>query len=329
MSLKLVRRGSDAGRRAAKARSGFFDRAMADDLDPNSERARFLFGRGEWGAFRRMNARMADIESAAANWAAALRGIDRPWLVWNAHSDWCWVQQNLVESVGWTPVVGFDPRVGAPAHVSRNAVVVDFNADLRLSYMHPVFVLEFVYLFVDKIAFWHSDLILPTATLAPIARRFAALQQGETIATSTRKPDRFWRRPARAWELLTCTTREASRHQFQVGSGWWTGISDHINCPSQAEFVHRREKVYWDHGAGILYWKRKYNGRLRTIPLGQIEAGHFSPTSHPKTFRRVGGIASRFLKDQLDQTITLERACALMGVEIPPVPGTAGPDREA
>lgn len=290
---------------------------VEERVDPNSERGRFLFGRGEWTAFRNVGARMSDIEAAAVNWTSALRGIEKPWLVWNAHPDWCWVQQNLVESVGWTPVVGFDPRVGAPDRLTRNAVVVNFNADLGLTYMHPVFVLEFVFLFVDRIAFWHSDLLLPTETLAPIVRRFEAIEQGETIATSTWRLSRFWRRPGRVWELLTCTTREASRQQFELGSGWWSNICAHINCPSDAEAERRKTAIWWDHGGGILYWKRRYGGRLKTIPISQIEGGHFSPTSQPNRFRRVGVMTTRYLKDQLDQTIPLESACAHMGIEIP------------
>lgn len=290
---------------------------MYDEIDPASERAAFLYGRGAWPAFRRIGASLSDIEAAAKAWDAALRGIEKPWLVWNAHPDWCWVQQNLVESMGWTPVVGFDPRVGAPVRRTSNAVVVDFNADLRLAYMHPVFVLEFVYLFVDRLAFWHSDLLVPPEKLASIARRFEGLEQGETIATSTWKLKRFWQRPGRVWELLGCTTRAASRHQFEVGAGWWSNIYAHINCPSEAEAERRKTAIWWDHGGGVLYWKRNYGGRLKTIPLSLIEDGHFSPTSHPLTYRRIGPITTRNLREQLDQTIPLEQACRYVGIEMP------------
>lgn len=289
---------------------------MSDPIHLDSARAEFLFGRGAWGAFRLVGAEMSTIESAAKGWAAGVSGVERPWLIWNAHHDWCYLQQQLVESVGWTPIVGFDPRVGGPKHLTNKAVFLDFNADLRLAFMHPVFVLEFAYLFADKLAFWHSDLLLPVERLSAIAHRFEMLQQGETIATSTWKTARFWRRPDRAWELLGCTTREASRHQFEVGTGWWSNIDEHINCPTSDEARRRKKSISWDHGGGILYWKRKYKGRLKTIPISQIEDGHFSPTSHPLVYERVGDQKMRFLKEQLDRTIPLDRACAHMGIAL-------------
>jgi hypothetical protein len=289
---------------------------MSEPIDPRSERAQFLFGRGAWGAFKLVGADISTIKTAAKGWAAGMSGIKRPWLVWNAHHDWCYLQQQLVESVGWTPVVGFDPRVGAPQRLTQSAVLLDFNADLRLTFMHPVFVLEFVYLFADKLAFWHSDLLLPVERLSVLAQRFETLQRGETIATSFWRPKRFWRRPDRAWELLGCTTREASRHQFETGTGWWSNIDEHINCPTSDEARRRKKSISWDHGGGILYWKRKYKGRLKAIPLSQIEDGHFSPTSHPLLYKRIGDRKMRFLKEQLDCTIPLDLACSHVGIDL-------------
>ena len=290
------------------------------DGDSENERAEFLFGRGGWPAFRNIGAKLSDIESAATAWEVQFRGIDKPWLVWNAHHDWCWVQQNLVESVGWTPVIGYDPRIGPPPAYTKNAVLINFNADLQLSYMHPVFVLEFMYAFADKLAFWHSDLLVPLNKLRSVADRFETLEQGETIATSTFRMKRFWRRPGRVWELLGCTTRDASRHQFEVGSGWWSNFFAHINCPSETEAEHRKRNSGWDHGSGILYWKRYYGGRLKTIPLSLIEKYHFSPTSHPKIYKRIGPTTTRNLSKQLDGTISLKDACYFSGIEVPAPP---------
>lgn len=68
-------------------------------------------GTGHWKAFRALDMDVEFVFSAAKDWKRQLKGVDKGWLCWNVDPDWCLIQQRLVESVGWTPVVGFDPRV--------------------------------------------------------------------------------------------------------------------------------------------------------------------------------------------------------------------------
>lgn len=286
-----------------------------DDIDPKSERARFLFGRGAWPALHRINFDIELIFKAAEEWKRDLAGIENPWLVWNAHEDWCIVQQQLIEQTGWTPLVGCDPRIGKPAQLSKNAVFYDFNKTLKLPFLHPVFVLEFVFLFIDKLAFWHSDLLIPTDKMQKLAHDFSQLKDGQTSAVKLWHYKRFWRQPERAWELVGCTTKSASRHQFEVGSGWWSNIYAHINCQDKAESDYRHKHVNWDHGAGIKYWKDKYNGDLKYIPLHYVEKGHFSPTSHPNLFVRQQHAIGRDLQSQLNSQFGVAAACKKIGID--------------
>lgn len=288
---------------------------VSDDIDPKSERAQFLFGRGGWPALHRINYDIDLIYQAAEEWKKDLEGIEKPWLVWNAHDDWCIVQQKLIETAGWTPLVGCDPRIGKPSQLSKNAVYYDFNKTLKLPFLHPVFVLEFVFLFIEKLAFWHSDLLIPERKMKILAQQFSELKDGQTSAVKLWRRSRFWREPERAWELVGCTTKSASRHQFEVGSGWWCNVYAHINCNSQQESEYRKSKLCWDHGAGIKYWKDKYGGDLQYIPLSFVEKGHFSPTSHPNLFKRLNHDVGRDLQTQLNSQFGVSAACKKVGID--------------
>src|SRR5688572_4927006 len=136
-------------------------------------------GTGNWRAFPAT--RMADIRQAAAIWHAELRGIDKPWLCWCIDEQWCLTQQQLVRAAGWTPVVGTDGHVRRPKLV-RGAAFVDFNRTLQLPLMWMHFPLEFVFLFADRLAFWHSDVLPPVKIMGMLAERFDALPDGSMTA---------------------------------------------------------------------------------------------------------------------------------------------------
>src|SRR3954453_6057017 len=78
------------------------------------ENAKFRLGQGDWAAF---NLDMSQVQQAATDWGRQLAGIEKPWLCWNISPAWCLVQQKLVKHVGWTPVVGHDPKYTPPALV--------------------------------------------------------------------------------------------------------------------------------------------------------------------------------------------------------------------
>ena len=85
----------------------------------------------DWEAYQLFGMSLDILLEEAIRWAGRFRGIERPWLCWNVDSNWCVVQQRLVKEVGWTPVVGFDPRAGEPQLVP-GAVLMNFNERLRL-----------------------------------------------------------------------------------------------------------------------------------------------------------------------------------------------------
>src|SRR5438876_4443353 len=92
--------------------------SMAAALDP-------AIGTGNWKAY---TLPLERIYAAAGMWRRQLEGVEKPWLCWNVSPRWSLVQQKLVREVGWTPVVGFDPRAGAPPLIA-GALLIDFNAD--------------------------------------------------------------------------------------------------------------------------------------------------------------------------------------------------------
>ena len=93
---------------------------------------------------------------------------------------------------------------------------------------------------------------------------------------SLRRPTSFFRsHEHRYFELVGCTTRGASESQFVNGSGWWRNIEYHPNCPDAAEKA-RRAPYFYDHGVGIMYWKRHYGGRVHAIPPWSVREEHFA-----------------------------------------------------
>ena len=231
-------------------------------------------GVGNWGAYQRRGLKVEQIFEAAEGWAKALEGVDKPWLVWNVNDDWCMIQQRLVESVGWTPVVGFDPRCGAPK-LSKNAILVNFAEGFDVPVMYPHFPMEFTFLFADRLAFWHSDLLIRMPKMQELADMFEGLKDGEIAATKAKEGWRHWfgSKRKRYWELAGCTTRGASKSQFDHGCGWWAEFWEHPNCPDEAEREKRKE-WYWDHGTGVRYWATRYNKKVHVIKEAEIEEGH-------------------------------------------------------
>ena len=263
-------------------------------------------GTGHWRFWDRPE---ADIREAASHWAAALRGIERPWLCWNMNDRWCLLQQKLVAEVGWTPVVGWDPNCGSPpSALVPGAIALDFNATLGLQVLYQHVPLEFVFLWADRLAFWHADVIMPRAKMRAAAARFEGLKDGEMAAVKTYGGLRNLLRPKyhRYWEVLGCTTRGASLDQYRQGCGWWRGFQEHPNAPADPVERQRRARFYDDHGCGVRYWKRYCGGRVHDFRERWIAEEHFSVIT-VKDYRRgaskneemdinfdLGSIARRF-----------------------------------
>ncbi len=242
-------------------------------------------GTGHWRFWDRSE---DEVRSAAAHWAEAISGIERPWLCWNMNDQWCLLQQKLISEVGWTPVVGWDPNCGAPpAELVPGAVAIDFNAQLKLSVLYQHVPLEFVFLWADRLAFWHADVILPRAKMKAAAAVFDRLRDGEMSAVKTYGGLRNLLRPKyhRYWEVLGCTTRGASYNQYQNGSGWWRGFQEHPNSPTNPSEQQRRARYYDDHGCGVMYWKRYFSGQVKEFSDRWIAKEHFSVIT-VKDYRR-------------------------------------------
>jgi len=273
-------------------------------------------GQGQWSAFRALDISLEELMAIARGWGERLGSIERPWLCWNVEPEWCLVQQKLVREAGFTPLVGFDPRVGPPASIVPEAVVFDFNAALRLPLLYPHFPLEFAFLFAERLAFWHSDLLVRHDKMRALARQFAALPGGVTAAAMADPGLRHrylpWRK--RYWELVGCTTRAASRDQFDKGCGWWMAYWAH---PNQTHGTTIRRWYYWDHGAGIWYWHKRAQGRCIVLNAADYAEGHFTKigkTDYIGT-REVGGSdVRRNMSEELVRNFDLREACARLGL---------------
>ena len=269
------------------------------------------FGQGQWSAFRTLNIDISEITQIARDWGRTIEHIERPWLCWNVEPEWCLVQQKLVSEAGWTPLVGFDPRVGPPAQLIPEAVLFDFNAELRLPLLYPHFPLEFAFLFASKLAFWHSDLLIRREKMHALALRFDALPDGSTAACKADPGLRHrylpWRQ--RYWELVGCTTRSASRDQFEKGCGWWMAYWAH---PNQKRGRSVRRWYYWDHGAGIWYWHKRAGGDCDVLDAAEYAEGHFTKIGkkdYVGAREPNGSDVRRNMSEELVRNFDLHRAC--------------------
>ncbi|MDP9051306.1 MAG: hypothetical protein M3O31_11400 [Acidobacteriota bacterium] len=267
-------------------------------------------GKGNWSGF---DIPMDKVREAAAEWRLALAGVTRPWLCWNVSDRWCKLQQRLIQEVGWTPVIGFDPRSGPPT-VLPGSILIDFNSHFGLGVMWPHFPLEFAFLFADRLAFWHADLLCRLEVMDQLASIFESLPDGAVAAV----PDLGGRRNLmkfrhhRYWELVGCTTKSASESQFDHGSGWWRCINKHPQCKDDKE-RRRRDKYYYDSGVGIMYWKRQYGGQVINIPSKLVGEGHCTSINR-KNYRQMIPGGARNLGAEIDLNFDIEKVAAKLGI---------------
>jgi hypothetical protein len=274
---------------------------------------RHATGAGNWRRFRESGVSLDDVHAAAADWAAAVKGVTDPWLCWGVDPDWCRVQQRQVLQVGWTPVVGFDPRVPAPP-VEPGAILIDFNARLRLPTMWPHFPIEFAHLWCTRLAFWHADLLLRPEKMQAISDTFFGLPNGWMAAVKPREGIRHWLAGKRRyWELIGCTTRRASQEAFDRGCGWWMAWPYH---PSNSDTVRDwRKRYYWDSGAGIRYWHKHCGGHVHLIPESYVAEGHYTGIGKPSYRRASPQNFQRNLSKELSLNYSLTDACQMLGID--------------
>jgi hypothetical protein len=267
-------------------------------------------GKGNWARF---DLPMEKVYEAATEWRQALDGVTRPWLCWNVSDRWCRLQQRLIQEVGWTPVIGFDPRCGPPT-LLPGSIMIDFNSHFGFEVMWPHFPLEFAFLFSDRLAFWHADLLCTLDTMHSLRDTFEALPDGATAAVPNWGGRRNFLkfRHHRYWELVGCTTKAASQDQFEHGCGWWRYFKDHPRCVDEKE-RHRRSRYYYDSGVGIMYWKRHYGGHVENIPERLVAEGHCTSINR-KSYRQVNPGGARNLGAEIDLNFDIEEVAARLGI---------------
>jgi hypothetical protein len=269
-------------------------------------------GTGNWKFFT--SALQDSIFQAARVWKNRLAGIEKPWLCWNVSGRWSYLQQRLVQAVGWIPVVGFDPRVGPPP-LAEGSILIDFNQTLNLPLLWPHVPLEFAFLFADRLAFWHADLLCRLPVMERLARQFENLKDGQMAAVLDRGGlrNRLNFKAHRYWELCGCTTRSASENQYYNGSGWWRNFQLHPKCVSEQE-RERRQGYDYDSGVGILYWQRNYNGSV--VPIHEeVREGHCSEIGN-KNYQKLPHHyePTRNLGAEIDLNYSIEEVAARLGV---------------
>ncbi len=273
-------------------------------------------GTGNWESFASMKFDIQRIYAAAELWKKAIEGVDKPWLCWNVSDRWCQLQQRLIQKYGWTPVVGYDPRVGPPP-LEGNAVVINFNKGFEFPVMWPQFPLEFAFRWAPKkLAFWHADLLCRYPVMEQLVSLFDSLQDGEMAAVLDKGGIRnsFNFRNHRFWEVCGCTTQAASENQFCNGTGWWRHFELHIKCVLPLE-KERRKHLSYDSGAGIYYWKKNYYGSIKEISSRLIDEGHCSEIK-AKNYKEAADHLTpmRSLQSEIDANYRIEEVAARLGI---------------
>jgi hypothetical protein len=182
--------------------------------------------------------------------------------------------------------VGYDSHTSVPP-VERGAILIDFNARLKLPAMSPLFPLEFAHVWVPShLAFWRTDLLVDPKMMRKLADRFANLPDNWMAAVTPMLGLlgglRAWlKRELRYCELIGCTTRTASQNCWDKGCGWWSGWPWH---PSNSAEEHKhRKKFCCDNGAGIHYWHKFCAGNIDLIPERDVAEGQFSGIGGPNS----------------------------------------------
>jgi len=279
---------------------------MQTDVD--NQDALFRTGKGHWNHF---SLEMDTVFRAAENWKNQLEGSDKLWLCWNVDPDWCLIQQKLVANAGWTPLVGGDPRA-EKAKLLKESVYVDFNQGLNLPMVHMLFPVEFAFLFAKKLAFWHSDLLVREHKVQFMSQMFDALVDGDMAVTNPARSlkMKILKQVDRYWELAGCTTAAASRHQYEVGSGWFGHVACHPNSP-ESEFK-KKSRLYYDHGSGIKYWAKNHKPESSIITFideKYLDEGHCTRIRRKNYIAQSPNNAQRDLSKDLSYNFDLKEEC--------------------
>lgn len=245
-------------------------------------------GRGNWACWD--HAEKDILLAAAERWSKQLPPGDKYWLCWSVDDAWCRLQQKLVLELGWTPIVGADASVARQTTILSGAIFIDFLAGLPMPDVWTHFPLELVFGWVERVAFWHADVLLSRPILRRYARQFDHVCGPVTAAAYSprdRLQPRTWNNNDRWFEVIGCTTREASRSQWDCGGGWWRHFQNHPNCAVVPD-LHRYS---WDHGGGIRYWQEALGGQTLRLPFDtRYHVSHYHRPDLRPSGRSLGAV---------------------------------------
>jgi hypothetical protein len=144
---------------------------------------------------------------------------------------------------------------------------------------------------------------------------FAWLPDGWTAAVQPNESlrARLSRHQRRYWEVVGCTTRDASQNSFDNGCGWWMSFANHPSNPETER--SKRSKYYWDHGVGVRFWHKHCGGQVRLIPESYIVEGHFTGTGRKDYRRAFPNNFRRDLSRELSLNYDLVDCCRKLGIE--------------
>jgi len=280
----------------------------------DKEEKLFRTGKGHWNHF---SIELDLIFEAAEKWKRETEGCDKLWLCWNVDPEWCLIQQKLVSDAGWTPLVGSDPRAKNPI-LLNGSLYVDFNKILKLPMLHMLFPVEFAFLYSERLAFWHSDLLVRECKVNSLVKVFNSLQAGDIAVTKPNRgiKDRILGKYDRYWELAGCTTKAASKSQFDTGAGWFGHVAYHPNSPHD-EFK-KKSKIYYDHGSGIKYWAKNHKPKsynIKFIDEAFIDEGHCTRIRSKNYVAQSPNNSRRNLALDLSYNFDLLKECQKLDLE--------------
>jgi hypothetical protein len=147
-----------------------------------------------------------------------------------------------------------------------------------------------VFGWAERLAFWHADVLLPRPAMRDYALRFEHVHGPMTCAAFSprnRLKPRTWNNNDRWFEVIGCTTREASRSQWDCGGGWWRHFQNHPHCPIVPD-VHRYS---WDHGGGIRFWEEAHGGKTHKLRFDtRCHVSHYHRPDLRPTGRSLGAV---------------------------------------
>jgi hypothetical protein len=80
----------------------------------------------------------------------------------------------------------------------------------------------------------------------------------------------------------------------------------HPNAGGYVEGLMRKY-FYWDHGAGILYWRLRYGGKVVRIKLATVAEGHCTSIGKPDYRFSAGGGPNKNLAVELDDNYRIRK----------------------